>query len=36
VWGAGGPRDAGYSPRGKPAEAVLRRFYRRSGAEVSR
>ena len=25
----GGKGDTGYSPRGKPAEAVLRRFYRR-------
>ena len=32
VWnwfGAGGPDDAGYTPRGKPAEEVLRRWWRR-------
>jgi hypothetical protein len=29
VWGAGGSGDPGYSPRGKPAEAIVRRFFRR-------
>ncbi len=28
VWGRGGAHDSGYSPRGKPAESVLRAFYR--------
>jgi hypothetical protein len=27
-WGAGGPNDADYTPRGKPAEKVLRAWYR--------
>ena len=27
-WGEGGPEDNGYTPRGKPALDVLRRFYR--------
>lgn len=27
-FGAGGPADTGYTPRGKPAEAVLRRWWR--------
>ena len=26
-WGKGGPKDRGYTPRGKPALEVLRRFY---------
>ena len=27
-WGDGGPADTGYTPRGKPAEEVLREWYR--------
>ena len=27
-WGAGGPEDAGYTPRGKPAADVIREWYR--------
>lgn len=26
-WGEGGPRDRDYTPRGKPAEAILRRWF---------
>jgi len=26
-WGEGGPEDDGYTPRGKPAEDVMRRFF---------
>jgi hypothetical protein len=26
-WGAGGPSDGGYTPRGKPAEAVIRAMF---------
>jgi len=26
-WGAGGPLDTGYTPRGKPAETVVREWY---------
>ena len=28
-WGPGGPEDRWYTPKGKPAEAVLRRWFRR-------
>jgi hypothetical protein len=27
-WGSGGPEDAGYTPRGKPAADVIREWYR--------
>ncbi len=28
-WGEGGPADTGYTPRGKPAESVIRKWYAR-------
>lgn len=32
IWfGPGGPNDSGYSPRGKPAEQVIRSFFRAPG-----
>ncbi len=32
-WGDGGPEDTGYTPRGKPAEAVIRDWYQRSSQQ---
>jgi hypothetical protein len=34
--GAGGPRDHGYSPKGKPAEKLLRDFFKSNGGPAPR
>ena len=34
-WGEGGPDDKSYTPRGKPAEAVLREYFKKLAADVA-